>query len=130
MNKKMVEFVEKLKKIDENTLDTTDANNMIDYLMAKMCKKDTKNIDYETIEYLEYIRQKVAKCPYPDKSESIRDILIANAQAASLNKYHAMQMNSKNNIKLYDDMIERIDTITNLLYKREKYDQDKQKEER
>ncbi len=130
MNKEIVELVERIKQLDEDALDTTNANNMIDYLMAKIYKKDEKNIDYETIEYLEYIRQKVAKSPYPNEARSVRETLITNSHAASHNKYYAMQMKSNDYIKLYDEIIERIDNITKLFIERKELDEKKQKEER
>lgn len=130
MNKKIVEIIERIKQLDEDTLDTSDANNMIDYLMAKVYRNDEENIDYDTIEYLEYLRRKVAKSPCPNEARSVREILIANSHAASHNKYHAMQMNSIDFIRLYDGIIERIDNLTKLFIERKEHDERKQKEER
>ena len=130
MNKKVVEIVERIKQIDENELDTTNPNNMIDYLMAKTCKKDEENIDFETIEYLEYLRRKIQHSPYPDRVSSIKEILIANEKATSLNKFHAMQMQSNDFLKKYDEILERINKITRILFEKEKLDEKNQKEER
>ncbi len=128
MNKKIEELVERIKGINEKEIDTTNANNMIDYLMVKTLKKDEENIDYETIEYLEYLKQKVKVMPYPDRISSIRETLIANEQSAILNKHHAMQINSIEYLKIYDMMIERISSLTRLLTERENIDKQREEE--
>ena len=128
MNTKIKELVERIKGINEKEIDTTIANNMIDYLMLKTLKKDEENIDYETIEYLEYLKQKVKAMPYPDRISSIRETLIANEQSAILNKHHAMQIKSNDYLRIYDTMIERITGLIRILTERENIDKQKEEE--
>ena len=132
MNKKeMIEaIVKRIKEIDEESLDTTDANNMIDYLLAKICEKGEDNIDFEAVEYLEFVREKLKQSIYPEKVASIKEILVSNENAANHNKFHAMKIKSNEFLKKYDEIITRIQRIMRLLIEREKQDLKNQVEER
>ena len=124
MNEKIVEMVKKLENVDENLIDTTNANNMIEYLKVKIYKQNTENVDYNAIEYLEYVKNKLKDCPQPNEVYSIRNIFISNEQAANLNKYYSIRSKNNFNEREYGRMIDTIDNLSRLLKSREDFDKE------
>ena len=125
MNEKIIDMVKNLENVDENKIDTTNANNMIEYLKVKTYKQNTENVNYEAIEYLEYVKNKLQDCPDPDKVSNIRNIFVANEQSVNLNKYYSLKVKDGYNARDYDSMINTINNLLGLLKSREDIDKEK-----
>lgn len=109
-----------VKYINEESLDTTNVNEMITYLSAKFFKQHESNIDFQTLKYIDELRERVTDID--SIIETIKNDKIKNMQNKVAFEQRKKQEGVPFSTSSFDKQEKRLDTLMSIVLLRKKKD--------